>query len=56
MAAKPLTNSIEHRPAERPTRPRCETFFCNKTRSLSACYPRQTIVAAIVDRGILAIT
>jgi len=45
-----------HRPAERPIRLLCETFFCNKTRSPSAGSPRQTIVAAVVDRGILAIS
>ena len=31
----------------------CETFFCNKTRSPSASSPRQTIVTAVADRGIL---
>jgi hypothetical protein len=44
------------RPAERPIRLLCETFFCNKMRSPSAGSSRQTIVAAVVDRGILAIS
>jgi hypothetical protein len=43
-----------HRPAEWPIHLLCETFFCNKTRSPSSGSPRQTIVAAVVDRGILA--
>ena len=53
--SKSLTNGIAPAVAG-PIRLLCETFFCNKTRSPSAGYPRQTIVAVAVDRGILAIS